>query len=70
MDSWRTWADFEEPAEFIETIPFTETRNYVQIVLRNADMYRRLYGPKRTEVTSIGGQNSSGRNRTVSSTDN
>ena len=40
---WRTWAAFREPAEFIESIPFTETRDYVQAVLRNADMYRRLY---------------------------
>jgi soluble lytic murein transglycosylase len=42
-DRWLTWGPFREPAEFIETIPFTETRDYVQTVLRNADMYRRLY---------------------------
>lgn len=42
--NWRTWFDFREPAEFVETIPFTETRNYVQMVMRNADVYRRLYG--------------------------
>lgn len=41
---WATWGPFREPAEFIETIPFTETRNYVQIVLANAEMYRWLYG--------------------------
>jgi soluble lytic murein transglycosylase len=40
---WRTWSNFREPAEFIESIPFTETRDYVQAVLRNADVYRRLY---------------------------
>jgi soluble lytic murein transglycosylase len=40
---WRTWATYREPAEFIESIPFTETRDYVQAVLRNAEMYRRLY---------------------------
>lgn len=40
---WRTWGPFREPAEFIETVPFHETRGYVQIVLRNADVYRRLY---------------------------
>jgi soluble lytic murein transglycosylase-like protein len=28
----------------VEAIPFTETRDYVQAVLRNADVYRRLYG--------------------------
>ena len=41
--TWLSMAQYEEPAEFIESIPFTETRNYVQIVLRNADIYRRLY---------------------------
>ncbi len=40
---WRTWGPFREPAEFIETVPFHETRGYIQIVLRNADVYRRLY---------------------------
>ncbi len=40
---WLTWAEFREPAEFVETIPFTETRNYVQTVLRNAEIYRQLY---------------------------
>jgi len=43
-DDWVTWASFREPAEFIETIPFTETRTYIQIVLRNAYIYRQLYG--------------------------
>lgn len=43
VDQWSTWYDYREPAEFIETIPISETRNYVQIVLRNADVYRRLY---------------------------
>ena len=41
---WRGWGNFRQDAEFIETIPFTETRDYVQSVLRNADIYRRLYG--------------------------
>jgi soluble lytic murein transglycosylase len=40
---WRTWGEFREPAEFVEVIPYSETRNYVQTVLRNADIYRRLY---------------------------
>jgi soluble lytic murein transglycosylase len=41
---WITWNTYREPAEFIESIPFTETRDYVQSVIRNAEMYRRLYG--------------------------
>ena len=40
---WRTWGPFREPAEFIEAVPFHETRGYVQIVLRNADVYQHLY---------------------------
>jgi soluble lytic murein transglycosylase len=53
--NWRQWGDFREPAEFIETIPFNETRAYVQIVLRNADLYRRLYPPAQRAVISSGG---------------
>jgi Soluble lytic murein transglycosylase and related regulatory proteins (some contain LysM/invasin domains) len=56
--NWLSWAKYEEPAEFIETIPFHETRDYVQIVMRNADLYRRLYGPKAAAVTSTDGLNS------------
>ena len=41
---WLRWNTYREPAEFVESIPFTETRDYVQAVLRNADLYRRLYG--------------------------
>jgi soluble lytic murein transglycosylase len=39
-------ANFREPAEFVESIPFNETRVYVQSVLRNAEVYRKLYGQK------------------------
>jgi soluble lytic murein transglycosylase len=41
--NWMSWGEFREPAEFIETVPFEQTRTYIQTVLRNADMYRRLY---------------------------
>jgi soluble lytic murein transglycosylase len=43
VENWLTWATYREPAEFIETIPFSETRNYVFAVLRNAQIYRKLY---------------------------
>jgi soluble lytic murein transglycosylase len=43
---WTSWARVNEPAEFVESIPFNETREYVQAVLRNADMYRELYAGK------------------------
>ena len=40
---WLTWYSYREPAEFVESIPYAETREYVQAVLRNAEVYRRLY---------------------------
>ncbi len=40
---WFSWNPYREPAEFVESIPFTETRDYVQAVIRNGEMYRRLY---------------------------
>ena len=43
VDNWRPLGKFDEPGEFVETIPFSETRGYVQAVIRNQDMYRRLY---------------------------
>ena len=42
----RNWTDMNMkiPAEvFIEEIPFTETRNYVKLIMRNEKIYRRLY---------------------------
>ncbi|MGC1687975.1 MAG: lytic transglycosylase domain-containing protein, partial [Candidatus Acidiferrales bacterium] len=44
VGSWRSGQSYAEPAEFVDSIPFTETREYVQIVLRNAQTYRTLYG--------------------------
>jgi soluble lytic murein transglycosylase len=41
--AWQANRTYDEPAEFVESIPFTETREYVQIVMRNAEIYRRLY---------------------------
>ena len=43
----KRWTDMDmsiDPEVFIEEIPFTETRNYVKLVLRNEMLYRRLYG--------------------------
>jgi soluble lytic murein transglycosylase len=56
---WTAGQNYLETAEFVESIPFTETRNYVKVVMRNADVYRDVYGetkahhelPARTEST-------------------
>jgi soluble lytic murein transglycosylase len=45
--NWVTWGQFREPAEFVESIPFNETHEYVQAVIRNAAIYRELYGKPR-----------------------
>ena len=42
--AWRAERNYEEVPELVESIPFTETRDYVQIVLRNAEVYRMIYG--------------------------
>jgi soluble lytic murein transglycosylase len=46
VNDWITWNQYQEPAEFVESIPFTETRDYVEAVLRNATVYRQLYANK------------------------
>ncbi len=43
VDDWRKSGDFKDVEEFVESIPFTETREYVQAIMRNAVMYRLLY---------------------------
>ena len=43
-DRWLGWHSLDDPAQFVESIPFAETRDYVESVLRNAEIYRRIYG--------------------------
>lgn len=43
VEDWRKSGDFKDMDEFVESIPFTETREYVQAILRNAVLYRLLY---------------------------
>ncbi len=52
VDVWLEWYKYREPEEFLETIPLTETRGYVPAVLRNAEVYRRLYETPAPEVPS------------------
>jgi len=44
VEDWLGQAKYRDPQEFVESIPFTETREYVQAILRNASVYRQLYG--------------------------
>jgi len=44
VEEWQGIGKYRDVAEFVESIPFTETRDYVQAIVRNANMYRLLYG--------------------------
>ncbi|HZQ67764.1 MAG TPA: transglycosylase SLT domain-containing protein [Terriglobales bacterium] len=44
VEDWLGQAKYRDAQEFVESIPFTETREYVQAILRNASVYRQLYG--------------------------
>lgn len=41
---WQSNGKYRDVQEFVESIPFTETREYVQAIMRNANVYRQLYG--------------------------
>jgi len=44
VEEWLGQGKYRDPEEFVESIPFTETREYVQAILRNANVYKQLYG--------------------------
>ena len=64
---WRSAHGRVDPIDWIELIPFGETRNYVQRVLENAQVYRArlagkdvplrilqdLYAPRTPDVTTL-----------------
>jgi soluble lytic murein transglycosylase len=43
VDAWTATRPDVSAEEFVETIPFTETRGYVMIILANAERYRKIY---------------------------
>ena len=44
VEAWMGQGPYRDTPEFVESIPFTETREYVQAIMRNANVYRQLYG--------------------------
>ena len=44
VEDWLSAGNYRDPQEFVESIPFTETREYVQAILRNTSVYKQLYG--------------------------
>ena len=47
---WMGAGSYKDIAEFVESIPYTETREYVQAILRNREIYRALYGPAQERI--------------------
>jgi soluble lytic murein transglycosylase len=43
VKSWQSQGPYRDIHEFVESIPFSETREYVQAIMRNATVYRLLY---------------------------
>jgi len=44
VEEWMGQGPYRDSPEFVESIPFTETREYVQAILRNTAVYKQLYG--------------------------
>ena len=42
VEEWMGQGKYRDAAEFVESIPFTETREYVQAIIRNEQIYREL----------------------------
>ena len=43
---WIATGDYKDVPEWVESIPYSETRDYVQSILRNREMYRAIYAAK------------------------
>ena len=53
VDAWTAERGERPSEEFIEGIPFTETRQYVMIILANREHYRRVYGLGKTPAGPV-----------------
>ena len=40
---WMAAGEYKDIPEFVESIPYTETREYVQAIMRNRELYKMLY---------------------------
>jgi soluble lytic murein transglycosylase len=63
---WRQQGNYRDVFEFVESIPFTETREYVQAIMRNASVYRMLYGTAEQEAAKSSKDHSSARTVSLS----
>ncbi len=54
LRNWMAENNYKDLPEFVESIPYTETREYVQAILRNREMYRQLYGAGTAQASRQG----------------
>jgi soluble lytic murein transglycosylase len=50
---WQSAGPYHGIDEFVESIPFTQTRDYVQAILRNEEIYRAIDGVPATQTSSV-----------------
>jgi soluble lytic murein transglycosylase len=43
VEDWKSQGKYRDMPEFVESIPFTETREYVQAIMWNTNVYKQLY---------------------------
>jgi soluble lytic murein transglycosylase len=60
---WMVTSDYRDMADFVESIPYTQTREYVEAILRNREMYRQLYEERRPTTTDSSSPTISDANR-------
>lgn len=50
IKGWMKTRYREDPVEFIEEVPYEETRTYIKLVMRNYVFYQRLLNPEKTTL--------------------
>jgi len=62
VEDWQAAGPYSGIDEFVESIPFTQTRDYVQAILRNIEIYREIDATTAaSEDAATSGKSSSGR---------
>jgi soluble lytic murein transglycosylase len=55
VEDWQAAGPYQGIDEFVESIPFTETRGYVESILRNMETYRAIDAVAGTQVKATAG---------------
>jgi len=55
VDDWEAAGPYQGIDEFVESIPFSETRDYVESILRNAETYREIDAAAGSQVKGATG---------------